>query len=767
MTGSVPRPRVHEPLPTFAGTPPFPKAATTALADEQLRRNLHRATTTIRTKRARAIAERDDWEELRLAGAAIKDDVLARLPELLVELEANVTAAGGVVHWARDAAEANAIVAGIVTTAGATEVVKVKSMVTQEIELNEALAREGIAAWETDLAELIVQLGHDLPSHILVPAIHRNRTEVRDIFRREMAAAGRPAPADLTDDPRALAEAARLHLREKFLRAKVAISGANFAVAETGTVMVVESEGNGRMCLTLPDTLITVMGIEKLAADLARPRGLPPAPAALVDRRADEPVHLDVDRRHAGRRPAGVPPRPARQRPDRHPVRSGRAPGAPLHQVLGLPQRLPGLRAGRRTGVRVALPGPDRRDPDAAAPRHRAPPGRRADGVAAVRLVPVRRLLRGLSGPDRHPGGPGAPPGPGRAAARLASPDVQPGGRDDGRARRHLCKSAPTGRRRAVGRSRRPFPRAQGPDRAAAVAWIAGGMVSLARSPGPGADIVPAMVGGAGEDAPMTARDDAPAAERGDSMAAREDILARIGLALADHAPTEDVPRAYQTSTPADVDLVGLFAERVADYRATVHRCRPAVLAATIGTALAARVARRIVVPAGLDRAWLSEAQVEWIEDTPPLTHAELDGLDGVITACAVAIAETGTIVLDAGPDQGRRALSLLPDYHLCVVRADQIVGGVPEALPASRPAPPADLDQRPVGHERHRARARRGRPRSSNPRSRDRRTRRADPAISPEETSSRAGTRAIPRVERDPDIDRRCRRARRGDRRR
>ena len=264
MTEPAQRPRVHEPLPTFAGTPPFPKAARTALADEQLRRNLNRATTTIRTKRARAIAERDDWEELRLAGAAIKDDVLARLPELLVELERNVTAAGGVVHWARDGAEANATVAAIVKAAGATEVVKVKSMVTQEIELNEALAREGIAAWETDLAELIVQLGRDLPSHILVPAIHRNRTEVRDIFTREMAAAGRPAPADLTDDPRALAEAARLHLREKFLRARVAISGANFAVAETGTVMVVESEGNGRMCLTLPDTLITVMGIEKL-----------------------------------------------------------------------------------------------------------------------------------------------------------------------------------------------------------------------------------------------------------------------------------------------------------------------------------------------------------------------------------------------------------------------------------------------------------------------------------------------------------------------
>ncbi len=186
------------------------------------------------------------------------------LPALLEQLEAAVTAAGGTVHWARDAAEANAIVASIAHEHGATEVVKVKSMATQEIELNEALRQEGIDVWETDLAEMIVQLGHDLPSHILVPAIHRNRTEIRDIFIDEMGRVGRPAPAGLTDAPPELAEAARLHLREKFLRARVAISGANFAVAETGTVVVLESEGNGRMCLTLPEVLITVMGIEKL-----------------------------------------------------------------------------------------------------------------------------------------------------------------------------------------------------------------------------------------------------------------------------------------------------------------------------------------------------------------------------------------------------------------------------------------------------------------------------------------------------------------------
>lgn len=175
-----------------------------------------------------------------------------------------MTAAGGVVHWAADAEEANRIVTELVRATGEREVVKVKSMATQEIGLNEALEAAGIHAYETDLAELIVQLGKDRPSHILVPAIHRNRGEIRDIFVREMGAWGRAAPEGLTDSPAELAEAARLHLREKFLRAKVGISGANFMVAETGTLVVVESEGNGRMCLTLPETLISVVGIEKI-----------------------------------------------------------------------------------------------------------------------------------------------------------------------------------------------------------------------------------------------------------------------------------------------------------------------------------------------------------------------------------------------------------------------------------------------------------------------------------------------------------------------
>ncbi|MFB6901516.1 lactate utilization protein B [Streptomyces hydrogenans] len=251
----------------FMGMPAFPEAAREAVRDERLRANLRHATHTIRDKRARAVAELDDWAELREAGKRIKDRTLRHLDTYLLRLEEAVTAAGGTVHWAADAAEANRIVTDLVKATGESEVVKVKSMATQEIGLNEALAAEGIRAYETDLAELIVQLGEDRPSHILVPAIHRNRGEIRDIFRETMGGWGRPAPEDLSDAPAELAEAARLHLREKFLRARVGISGANFMVAETGTLVVVESEGNGRMCLTLPETLISVVGIEKVVPE--------------------------------------------------------------------------------------------------------------------------------------------------------------------------------------------------------------------------------------------------------------------------------------------------------------------------------------------------------------------------------------------------------------------------------------------------------------------------------------------------------------------
>jgi L-lactate dehydrogenase complex protein LldF len=237
---------------------PFEEAAKHAVDDTQLRRNLAKATTTIRAKRGAVVQEMPDWLALRDAGAAIKDRVLANLDDYLLQLEESVTRAGGTVHWATDADAANRIIVDLVRRQGARDVVKVKSITTDEIRLNEALEREGISALETDLAEFIIQLAGESSSHILVPAIHKNRSEIRELFMRELGV------EELSDRPASLAEVARLYLRERFLSAEVAVSGVNFAICETGSVSVVESEGNGRMCITLPKVLISVMGIEKV-----------------------------------------------------------------------------------------------------------------------------------------------------------------------------------------------------------------------------------------------------------------------------------------------------------------------------------------------------------------------------------------------------------------------------------------------------------------------------------------------------------------------
>ena len=243
----------------MSGLTPFPVAAREALADTQMRANVGKATTTIRAKRLAAVGEVPDWQELRTAAAGIKRHALATLPEQLERLESAVTMRGGMVHWARDGAEANSIVTSLARRHGVSQLVKVKSLTTDEIGLNAALDAAGIEAIETDLAELIVQLAGDQPSHILVPAIHRNRAEIRRLFEATIAG-GRA----LTDDPVSLTAEARRHLRGLFMSARFAVSGANFAVAQTGTVCVVESEGNGRMCTTLPEVLVTVMGIEKV-----------------------------------------------------------------------------------------------------------------------------------------------------------------------------------------------------------------------------------------------------------------------------------------------------------------------------------------------------------------------------------------------------------------------------------------------------------------------------------------------------------------------
>jgi L-lactate dehydrogenase complex protein LldF len=233
-------------------------AAKAAMGDMQLRKNVRHATDVIQSKRARVVGEMPDWQELREAGKQIRKHTMEYLDYYLQEFETNCTRAGGLVHWARDAEEARRIVVDLVKASGSDEVIKIKSMTTEEIQLNPALEAAGIHPFETDLAELIIQLGHDRPSHIVVPALHKNRQQIREIFQREMHL------PELGERPQDLADAARMFLREKFLRVKTGVSGANFLIAETGGVCIVESEGNGRMCLTLPETLITVAGIDKV-----------------------------------------------------------------------------------------------------------------------------------------------------------------------------------------------------------------------------------------------------------------------------------------------------------------------------------------------------------------------------------------------------------------------------------------------------------------------------------------------------------------------
>jgi L-lactate dehydrogenase complex protein LldF len=238
--------------------PPFPVAALPVLRNPQLRKNVAHAIDVIQAKRARLVAEKTDWQALRASASRIKDEALQNLGAYLEQFEERCTAAGGTVHWAADAADARQIVLDLLREEKADEVIKIKTMTSAEIQLNPYLEAAGVRTYETDLAEIILQLGEGEPSHIVVPALHVNRSQVREIFARRMGI------ENLSDEPKALTAAARNYLRQKFLSVPTAISGANFLIAETGSVVVVESEGNGRMCLTLPRTMITLAGIEKV-----------------------------------------------------------------------------------------------------------------------------------------------------------------------------------------------------------------------------------------------------------------------------------------------------------------------------------------------------------------------------------------------------------------------------------------------------------------------------------------------------------------------
>jgi L-lactate dehydrogenase complex protein LldF len=245
----------------------FKESVDRALADGQLRRNFAFAMGNFILKRKAVFSDPAEIERLRQAGHAIKRRALARLPELLERLEAACTRNGIRVHWAETAAVANRIVLGIIESHAASRVVKGKSMVSEEMHLNAFLATHGIEVVETDLGEFIIQLAGETPSHIIVPAIHKNKAQIAAIFHDKIP------DAPYTEDVVELNAIARRTLRRKFQEAGIGLSGVNFAVAETGTLCLVENEGNGRMCTSVPPVHIAVMGIEKVVERLA---DLPP-----------------------------------------------------------------------------------------------------------------------------------------------------------------------------------------------------------------------------------------------------------------------------------------------------------------------------------------------------------------------------------------------------------------------------------------------------------------------------------------------------------
>ena len=236
----------------------FQRDTLSALNNPQLRRNFKRAMGGLMEKRQAVFADGEEWQQLRELGRSIRANALRKLPDLLEKLESNCRKNGIQVHWAESIAEANALVLEIAQRHQVKSVVKGKSMVSEEMELNHFLEQHGIEALEADLGEYIIQVDHELPSHIIMPAIHKNKDQIAQMFHEKVDP---EAHAETAEEMTALA---RKVLRQKFYEADMGVSGVNFAVAETGTLCLVENEGNGRFCTTLPPVHVAVMGIEKV-----------------------------------------------------------------------------------------------------------------------------------------------------------------------------------------------------------------------------------------------------------------------------------------------------------------------------------------------------------------------------------------------------------------------------------------------------------------------------------------------------------------------
>ena len=248
-------------LPVLTGT--LRSRTARYVEDERLRSSLARATDAFEERKAAAFAQFEDPDAVRDAARAAKADVLQHLDVIVERLADRLEAAGAIVHWARTDEEARAEVRRVARERGARRVVKSKSMLSEEIGLNESLEQDGVEVTETDLGEWIIQIAGEAPSHIIVPAIHKDRAQVREILQRV-------ARGDLSDVPAELAAFARRELRERFLRADLGISGVNFAVAETGTLVLVTNEGNGRLTTSVPPVHVALLGMERVVETWAQ-----------------------------------------------------------------------------------------------------------------------------------------------------------------------------------------------------------------------------------------------------------------------------------------------------------------------------------------------------------------------------------------------------------------------------------------------------------------------------------------------------------------
>ncbi|HNK03627.1 MAG TPA: LUD domain-containing protein, partial [Accumulibacter sp.] len=247
----------------FVPASEFRERSATAVGDAHLRQSFRAAMDFLIARRAAQFPDLAALEQQRRLAEQIRQYTLARLPDLLEQLERKLTANGVQVHWAETPAQANAIIIEIARRHSTRLVVKGKSMVSEEVEVNHALAAAGIEALESDMGEYIVQLDGEKPSHIIMPAIHKTKQQIARLF------AAKVPGARYTESVDELIGIGRAVLREKFRAAEVGLSGVNFAVAETGTLCLVENEGNGRMCTTVPDVHIAITGIEKVVEKLA------------------------------------------------------------------------------------------------------------------------------------------------------------------------------------------------------------------------------------------------------------------------------------------------------------------------------------------------------------------------------------------------------------------------------------------------------------------------------------------------------------------